>query len=362
MVLTYREVDLYPLKVVSDAATETIDLNLTEPITELEIAIKVQNTGVVCDDVPPERIISKIEIVDGGKVYLSMAGLEAMAVATYEKGRWPTTWLYEGADGNQRAWIPIQFGRFLGDEKYSFNPRALLNPQLKITWAKDTLHLTNQVELGVFAKVMQGVPAVGEALMTRSIRTFQTADGGVEPTELPTDRPYRRLFIGGEKAANSIASIFSQYKLNCDVGKLIIFDLGQRKMIARCENEFGFFSYRKHDFPHNGRNVKTWLGRTMACSLDVTAVAVMASGYTTSGDVYTAYLYDDSGASQSDISAVAWLSGSFPQYILCYQFGRKDDPETWFNPSPYGQVKLELTQAIADADARILLQQPIRIP
>lgn len=360
--MNYREVEILALQVVGDSGTKTIDLDVNEPITELEVAIKVKNTAAVCNDVPPERIISKIEIVDGGKVYWSASGAEAVAVTCYEKLRWPSTWLYEGASGNQRTWIPMQFGRYVGDEQYALTPAKLINPQLKVTWAKNSLHLTNQVELGLFAKLMQGVASPPQALMTKIVRGFTTAASGEEPTELPTDLPIRRLFIRGEIVDYSITSVFSNYKLDCDLGSLIIFDLGQRKMVARCENEFGFFEYRSHIWADNARYVKSWFGRTMAAQLQASAGSYILNAYTTSSDKVYCSVYDADGGVVSDLSAVMKVYGSFPQYTLCYQFGRKEDPATWFDPKVFKKVVLKLEQGVADAEASILLQQPVRLP
>lgn len=360
--MNYREVEILADKTVADSGTETIDINVTDPITEMFVDFKVTNEAQVCEDVPAEREISKIEIVDGGKVYWSTAGLEAMAVSTYEKRRWPTVWLYEGSGGNQRAMIPLQFGRYVGDEQFSFNPRALRNPQLKVTWTNNALHATAQTQLGIYAKVMEGVSAAAQALMVKSVRTFTTAAAAVEPTDLPVDRPIRRLFIGGELEQYSITSLISQYKLDCDAGKLVVFDLGYRKMTHRCEADFGFFDYRKHDFLDSSRYVQAWMGRTMAAQGQASAGNITINLYTTSSDRYYVSVYDAAGDPATDVSASVWVYGSFPQNILCYPFGRENDPESWFNPAQYGQVKLELTTPIADAAARILAQQVVPIP
>lgn len=360
--MNYREVEILADKVVADSGTETIDLNVTDPITELSVDFKVKNDTAIAEDVPPERCITKIEIVDGGRVYWSTAGLEAVAVSCYEKGRWPSSWYYEGASGNQRIWIPLQFGRYVGDEQYSFNPRALLNPQLKVTYAKNTLHLTNQVELAVLAKVMEGVSPSNRALMTKSVRTFTTVASGEESTDIPVDAVIRRLFIGGEFTGTDWGSGLSNAKLDCDVGKLIVFDLGKRKMIARCENEFGYFNYRKHDFVDSARYVRTWFGRTYSAHIESSGVVSITNAYTTSSDNYYATIKGHDGTNQTDLSAVAHVMGSLPQYILCYGFGRPEAPETWFDAKRFGQISLVLTQATAAGTARILVQQDVSIP
>lgn len=359
--MNYREVEIMPLAVVGDSGTETIDLDVTDPITELVVYIKVKNGTSIIEDAPPEGIISKIEIVDGGQVWWSASGAQAMAVATYEKGRWPTTWLYEGPNGNQRTWIPIQFGRFVGDEQYGFNPNLLSNPQLKVTWSKNAGHLTNQVELGILAKLMQGVGAPSQALMTKIIRDFTTASSGEEPTDLPVDLPYRRLFYGAVLAGYSITSHFSNYKLDCDLGKLIVWDLAYREMHALCENEFGFFTYRKHDFVDSQRYVRTWMGRTMAAQIQSSGGSQILNAYTTSSDNYYVSAYSHDNVQQTDLSVVAHVTGSIPQGLICYQFGRKDEPITWFDPRVFKKVQLKLTQSLADAAASILLQQPVTL-
>jgi hypothetical protein len=360
--MDYREVTILADKVVADSGTETVDLSVTDPITELSVDFKVKNAAAIAEDVPPERCISKIEIVDGGRVYWSTAGLEAVAASVYDKLRWPSSWYYEGASGNQRIWIPLQFGRYLGDEQYNFNPRALLNPQLKVTWAKNTLHITNQVELGVRAKVMQGSSPAGQALLTKSVRSFVTAASGVEPTDIPTDAVIRRLFIGGEFTGTDWGSGLTHCKLDCDLGKFIVFDLDKRKMMSDCENTFGLFGYRKHDYVDAQRYVRSWFGRTYSAHFEASAGDYIINCYTTSSDNYYVSAYDADKQQVSDISGVAWVTGSLPQYILCYPFGRVNDPETWFDAKRYGKISLELTQAVASGTARILVQQVVSVP
>ena len=86
----YREVILEDDKVLGDSGTETFDINILDPITELTLRYKVVNAGAVAINVPPQKTISKIEIVDGGRTVLSMTGYEAVAAAAYDKGFYPS--------------------------------------------------------------------------------------------------------------------------------------------------------------------------------------------------------------------------------------------------------------------------------
>lgn len=64
----YREVELLARKTLGDSGTETIDINVDEPITQMTVRFGVTNEAAVARSVPVDSVVSKIEIVDGGQV------------------------------------------------------------------------------------------------------------------------------------------------------------------------------------------------------------------------------------------------------------------------------------------------------
>jgi len=358
----FREVSIMPRRTVSDAGTETIDFNVDEPITGLNLVIRVVNGAAVAVNVPPENIISKIEIVDGGTVYYSLSGPEAMAVAVYESGKWPWAFYNDGANAGQKVRIPIYFGRFLGDEEFAFSPSKLLNPQIKITWAKDALHVAGGVSLGVYAKLMQGVAPATKALFTKNIRSFTSAASGIELTDLPVDRDYRRLFVRDYRFQGFFAEDITHYKLDCDTGKLIVFDWDVYELAEHIRDVFGPVERTAQVQVTDGTWYSSWFGNTLGAALNSGTAGNIVNAWSATSSRWEAFLMSHAGAALTDEVCNLTLHGCLPHSTLCYQFGRKDEPATWFKASKYGQVRLEMTQGVANCAIGLLLQQPRPLP
>jgi len=358
----YREVDILASKTVGDSGTETVDIKVDEPITELAVHFAVTNDGAVVDNLPPETCISKIEIVDGGQVYWSTTAMEAIAAYVYEADKWPPCFLYELASGGQNVTIPMRFGRFLGDPQFAFSPTKLMNPQLKVTWAKNALHATAGCSLGVSARLMQGVTAPTQSLMVKNVRTFTSAASGIETTDLPVDRDYRRLYVRPYVSTEAMINIVTHYKLDCDVGKLIVFDMSQWDLIEYVERVWPLVTYRRIDAWDNGGTKQGWFGCTKSIAPGARAAGYIVAGQTDEIDYFItrAMLHDGTGA--TDLAVTLQLLGSCPESTLCYQFGFPDDAASWFKASRYGQVRLELTQGAANASVGVLVQQPRQLP
>ena len=358
----YREVSLLPSKTVGASGTETIDLAIDEPLTALYVKFGATNGAAVADAVPPENCISKIEIVDGGQVYYSASGPEAVAAAVYDTGQWPAAWYDERANGGQNISIPLLFGRYIGDEDFAFSPARLLNPQLKVTWARNALHTTTGYTLGVRVKAMQGVGAPSRALMVRNIRTFTSASSGIEGTSLPVDLAIRRLFVRAYKAETLWAEILTHLKLDCDVGKLIVFDVSQYTFKEILQDVFPSVEIASTVCLDDGVWKDGWLGSIAGGAVNPITPDVFAGVWSAGAGKYWQWSATDGGVSSNDQVSQLRLWGHMPHTVLAYQFGRKDDPASWFVADRYGQVRLELTQGTASVSLGILLQRPTPIP
>lgn len=361
----YREAIIEDDKALGNSGTETIDINIIDPITELLLKFKLTNTTGTSADEPPEVAITKIELVDGGQVYMSLSGFEAVAAACYDKGFWPPHWYCEVASANQRLTIPLQFGRYIGDPEYAFDPTRLKNPQLKFTYAKDTAHLSGSLTLGVLAKVMEGVPAPGKALFYKTVESFSVAASGVHTTELPIDYPYRRVLVRAIVWDDSTApaSIITHHKLDCDVGKLIVFDHDAAEFEDILRGFFGEFHIRKYDVQEAKSDGKMCLmaGRTVAIATPQNTNR-MCQAWASGAVHYTLSVITDAGVEPTDEPVQTLITGEFPHSTYCYQFGDPDKPETWFNAPQFRDIDLKLTQGNSSAAASVVLQQPRSLP
>jgi len=358
----YREVDLLPVKAVGASGTETIDIAVTEPLTSLAVYFKAVNGAAVADAVPPEGCIDKIEIVDGGQVYWSTTGPEALAAYVYETNRWPTAWYDERLSGGQNIDLPLLFGRYIGDEEYAFSPSRLLNPQLKITWSRNALHTTTGYQLGVRVKAMQGVTPPAKALMVKNVRSWTSSGTGIESTDLPVDLNYRKLYVRAYVTVRLWAELLTHLKLDCDVGKLIVFDKSQYGFLDLVKDAFPAVSHGATICMDDGTWKDAFVGNLEGCAVNSGTLAYFANAWHASAGRYWQLSKTDGGGAAADIASVIDLRGYLPWSILCYPFGRQQEPATWFKASNYGQVRLELTQGEAAVPFGILLQRPTPLP
>ena len=358
----YREVEILPVKAVGASGTETLDIAIDEPLTALSVYFRAVNGAAVASDVPASIAITKIEIVDGGSVYYSCNGPEAIAAAVYETGRWPSHFHNEAADGGQYCNIPLLFGRYLGDEEFAFSPSRLLNPQLKVTWVRNALHAAVPYSLGVRVKAMQGISAPSKCLMTKNVRTFNSAATGIEITNLPVDYDIRRMFVRVYKSMQYWAEALTHLKLDCDVGRLIVFDVDQQRFLDMLRETFPPVELQSQAYVTDSVWKESWLGNVMGCAVNAETSGFIASGWSANSGRWQPWLTNDAGAAQTDKPLQVRHWGYLPHYTLAYQFGREGDPASWFKASRYGQVRLELTQGEADHAFSILLQRPTPLP
>ena len=358
----YREVELLAQKALGDSGTETIDINVDEPITELSVRFYVKNDSSAVDDQPPESVVSKIEIVDGGRVYASVNGREATAMAWYDKGRWPTHWYSDQANEGSYVEWPFQFGRYLGDETYAFSPTRLLNPQLKITWAIHADHLNDSAKLDVNAKVMQGVAPSSQVLLTKVIKSWTGGASGVVEADLPTDYPYRRLYFGAYLAQTTFGNMITHAKLECDVGKLIVFDMNDEELQNLMERLWGQAEYTCLPSVSNNEAIQTHFGFCQGGSITPWTADRIVACVMTNIPYCAVYIVNGAGDAQTDQKLSFTPHGLCPESTYCYPFGRQDDPASWFAAPGYGSVKLKITEGAHATASSVFVQQPVPLP
>lgn len=361
MTWKYREVQVTDDESIDDSGTETIDLNIKDPITALIARFKVTNAAQACPDVPPELVVSKIEIVDGGQVHWSLNGQEAVAAACYGLRQWPFHWYAGNTSYNQNISIPLLFGRYLGDEEFAFDPRKLLNPQLKFTWVANALHLTTGKTLGITARVMEGLAPPAQCLMWKQVEAWSAASTGEHKVDLPVDLPFRSLMMRAFTPASSPGGIWTHYKLDCDLGKYIPFDLDQQEMMEICKMTDGPFYNRQTAEVISGQWLESWLGECLNVTSGQIASGISADAVTFGGPRVQFCGQLVGGGSAGTWGAMYSPSGYFPHSSVLYRFGRRDVPATWFPAREYGEIALKLTEYASGAVVSTAVQQPVTL-
>lgn len=353
MAFRYRDILILDDKTVDNSGTHTQDITIQEPITELTIDMEIKNDTSIVHDEPVEKAISKIELVDGGEVFWSLTGQEAVAAACFDVGHWPTHRYQEGLSQMQRITIPMRFGRWLGDPLFAYTPSKLDNPQLKVTWAKASGHLSGSVTLGVWAKIMEDLAAPANCLFWKGVESFTSAASGDKDVKLPHDYPYRRMLIRAYKSDTIPTNIVTNFKLDCDMGKFVPFNLNVKEFRYLMQNFFGPYELKKMDHVSQNSYHQTWMAGDTFASMAHESVGQYANAWAT-GSI----MYQQTESVTADMRAEVLIWGYMPHSCFAHQFGLPEVPETWFPTRDYGEEILWLTQGAASATVSVAVQQP----
>jgi len=355
--MRYREVAIEDDKSIDDSGTETIPINVRDPITALIVRMKAQNSAHVMNQ-PMERQISKVEIIDGGTTYWSLNGQMAVAAACYGLKRWPHHWIDERSGSNQRANFPILFGRYLGDPEFAFDPTRLNNPALRVTWTDQASYTDGSLTLGVTARVMEDVPAPEQVLMWREIDAWTSVSGSPHTVDLPVDFPYRHVMMRPWKVDTLPTTIWSNFKLDCDVGKFIPFDLASHEFRDILKMYDGPFHNRQFVYGYQATMRQAWMGETLLG----TGSAMSAQYYMTAWTAFWPWIdvniVHNDGTPAGTTPGELMVTGLFPHTCYKYNFGLEQVPGTWFDPTIYKDVRLQLTEGASDAACAVAVQQP----
>ena len=349
---------------IGTSGTKIYNLDYKDPITGISLFFEATNGATDNKNNPIERNISKIEIVDGSEVLWSLPGDVAYALYSQLNGA-PANEYHTGAtsDSPQVA-IPILFGRELYDPELAFNPRNFRNPQLRVTFDEATVRaagatgfVSDSITLTILTHLMEDAPEPSGFLMCKDIEDYTSLGSGDHPTEMPTDYPYRMVMVRVYEAGTDLRSSITNYKLNCDGGKFVPFDIGAMEAVTRMTQFFKPTLKAGYDGIVATETVQTWIGIDLAQGVTAhvgTIIAGMGSAWPAQASMFT---YDDDGTDEVD-SPLHWhVIGWCPHNLLIIPFGRLDILAEYFDARQYGTIKLVQSQGDADAEVNVCVQQ-----
>lgn len=356
--MNHRLVTLLPLTAALAAAGKiTIDLDMTDPISQILIEQRVlSGVGASTTD-HPWKVMTKVEIVDGSDVLWSLNGCEADALDHYDTGKHPRSGEFfacNNMDINQV--IALNFGRVLWDETLAFDPSKFANPQLTIThnYALGGLApVSCQYVVSVMCFDEKPISPTGW-LMAKEIKSYACTDLAHEYTELPTDYPIRKLMVGSRYAGEDPGTIVTNLKLSSDQDKKVIFDDSFRNLIqsigaknSRVEDYVLIASAAAARYCHV---CPTRMGHAVINPNDGAATA----GDCDASNVAGGYLTHYSAAAGNTNCRV---EGIAPHGFLCIPFGKQDVIEDWFDVSSINSLKLDTTSGSTTPTVEVVLQQ-----
>lgn len=225
--MQYRRSLLLSPTDVGASGTKVIDLNFPDILSRLTILFSTMNPGTTTVVEHPATNLPKIEVVDGSNVIFSLTGLQAHALEFYDTGK-----LYPGGGSYVPTWnlvhnVVINFGRFLFDTVWAFDPGKFTNPQLKITFDEDgAVSSTVENTLCVIAELFDEKEAAPTGfLMNKELYAYSPAASATEEIDLPNDYPYRQILVQARVADLWFGGIIGNVKLSEDNDKRIPLDL-----------------------------------------------------------------------------------------------------------------------------------------
>jgi hypothetical protein len=337
--MNYRLTQLLAEEAADTAATKTIDLNMADPISAITVFFRGQNSS----DTPlahPAKMVSKIELVDGSDVLMSLSGMQAQAVDFYHNSRpLGNKPMYTDDDWTKQV-FNLFFGRSTYDPLLALDPKKFKNPQLKITHNKALGGSTcDHGYLQVWAHCFDEKTVTPEGfLMAKDVYSFALGNGTYEHIDLPTDFPYRMMLIRSLKATSAIWELFRQVKLSSDQDKHVILDGDVEQLLKLLDTKFGPYTETIQ-----GRVGTGAVGHYLTPTSNANATII---GYGGTRDYFAGYQpwggYIETYASNALARFQCTMHGYAPHGALCIPFGDLGDPADWFDVTALGSLSLRI--------------------
>lgn len=363
--MKYRDVELYYQQSLDDAGTKIIDLKTTDPLSAIRLDFTGTNGATSNKSNFLNDVITKIEIVDGSDQLLSMTMKEAQALQWRLTGKMPYMRPGENGGGGNNEMVLLTFGRYLWDPEYYLDLTKFRNPQLKITTniaavraAGADAYVSGSLKVTVDLYVIQeGAKAALGFLMQKNIYSFTSATSGDEPVELPQDYPFVGILLRAYTAGNDVDENISKVKLNCDTGKFIPLEKYVKDLYKAEEEVFGIAEQRYYLFRKDNETVYHAINHDPIVSVMGRDAADIINVNTCWSGAFILRFYDSTGAGITSEELLPFMvRGGCPHSTIFMPFGMLKEPETYFDPKPYGDLKLYLTQAAAAAVTVVLVQ------
>ena len=345
--------------------TKVIEINLKEQMSALYLIWKFTIVTVSVMIGNALKCISKIELVDGAKVMLSVSGRAAQAAAFYASGVMPLNQHSLTVGGIVTAVVPIFFGRALWDELYAFRPDVFDNPQLRITFDEDAANTSTVVNSLAVLAAVDDSPKSGKAngfLFLREHKSYPMAASAVEYTQLPTDYPIRRLFLQGLSTDHDTVTLFGDVKISIENDRVIPIDITFEQLFEMVSARYGPVS--ENHILDAVVTAKTLFPTT--CQDNDIRINYDGTAFVTAQSLFAVATYTGEQialAASVDIKAdTGIVSGYLPHGVLPIDFGDPMDPETWLPVAGISNIRAEI-EGSSDADsgdqATIITQQPV---
>ena len=322
--------------------TKVIDLNLADPVSQFQIIHESYNSVSGVPTAHPAKCIPKIELVDGSDVLFSLSGQETQAADWYHQKQEPVNHIIYLPTMYSEQVFNINFGRHLWDPLYAFDPKKFTNPQLKITI--DVNGGGSTVTTGyltVLANIFDEKAVTPEGFfMHKEIKDYVPGASAHEYTDLPTDYPYRKLFIKALKAGTGPEYLINTIKLSEENDRRVPLNhtISQvlKTMVGQSRAYQEWILVEGSQTAKVGYCTPAYWPTFQATMWELTASAWGVAVREGDGGRFTVDM--DTGQGNTQLLATGWC----PHGVIEIPFGLQDDPADWYDVSKLGSLSLDI--------------------
>lgn len=195
--MNYRTANLLASEDVGASGTKVIDIDVSQPISQIDITFKTTKASQGQSAGSPANI-TRIELVDGSNRLVTLTGYEAQALAYYNRPGIVCDHGQHVSTLSEFDTYPLMFGRRLWDDQLAFDPARFVNPQLRITYdedVSDTSVSANAMEIIAHIFDEKVISPVGFLSAIEHYDYTLGANNSFETIELPQDRPFRQILV-----------------------------------------------------------------------------------------------------------------------------------------------------------------------
>jgi len=352
--MNYRKTTMLARESASTAGTKTLDINLTEKISRIQIRYEGVNNGQA-QTAHPAKQVSKIDLVDGSDVLMSLSGMEVEALDFYDMKKGREYEMDMRNDMPNQEFFNLNFGRHLWDPLLAFDATKFKNPQLKITHDKSKGGSSpDDSYLSVYADVFdEKVVAPVGWLMAKEFYTCVPTASAYKYIDLPSDYILRKLMIQDIIANTTFTDQLDELKLSEDNDKRIPLDVGLYQWIAGIMKYYPMYSeIIAHTLPGAADYVRyVTPGEYVNVSPGVQGSATVYKSVVGGGGVVNL-------TASASTECRSLITGYMPHGCLPIEFGDPDIIEDWYDITKIGNLQLRLhAPGGATGTANLVLQQ-----
>lgn len=365
-----RLVYLADAETLPNAGTFIKNIDITDPITALDIIISATTGATSCTDHEIHDDVDKVEVVDGADVLHSLTMIEEQALNCFEHDRFPWFDFDEGAAKTVREGCKVMFGRTYRDQEIYLNPKNFKNPQLRVTYSLDISatvgFATGTGTITVIAHVLEEPKGPYRGfLMSKEHYNYTGVASAHEYVDLPVDYPYRMLMLKSLLTTYGWEELVDRIKLHADREKFVKLEMRGRDLFMMNTNEFDPLVQLKTLYTANLGTALMDLYYPTEISGFPDVTKVITNPCVKNAEKITINnLSGTVGDTKLAAAATGAVKVSFegyqPHSCVAIPMGDLMEPDEWWDVTKYGTVTLDVLLTSAGTPANAVVLQQLR--